>query len=106
MSVCAGVRSLTELGINDVNNVYPALIDAANHWYDLGLALGTSVRKLDDIESNSKDNKTRLRKMLTHWLQSPRTWTDICIGLRSKIVEMTNLAKIIEEKYCSLGIKL
>ena len=54
------------------------------------------ANQLEDIETNSDSNEVRLRKMLTCWLRSPRTWTDVCNGLRNKTVEMNRLAKSID----------
>lgn len=57
------------------------------------------------IESAYTDNTICLRKMLTYWLESSSscTWTDICNGLKSPTVQLNNLAKVIEDTYCSKG---
>ncbi len=97
-----------QLSINNLQEVFSCLIEAANKWYNLGLALGIENYNLKNIESNYNSNDIFLRIMLTCWLQSSlsRTWTDICNGLRSDTVKLIALAEDIEKKYCSGGIVL
>ncbi len=94
-----------QLSMNHLAQVYSALLEAANNWYNFGLAMGITANKLDSINSNNEDNDILLRKMLAHWLRSStsRTWTDICNGLRDKLVGLILLAERIEREYCSEG---
>ncbi len=74
--------------------MFSQLIEAANDWFELGLALGIQGCQLEGIDSNKNSDKARLREMLTHWLRSSpsRTWSDICNGLRSDTIKQINLA--------------
>ncbi len=90
-----------QLCTKDLQEVFSNLMEVVNNWFNLGLALGIQVDTLEGIDSNKNSNQDCLREMLTHWLRSSpsRTWSDICIGLRSDTVKQNNLADKIEEKY-------
>ncbi len=88
-----------------LREVYKSVFGAFNEWYDFGLSLGIGVNQLRGIQSRCPVNKTCLREMLTHWLQtSPsRTWTDLYNALRSSIVQRMDVACSIKHK-CTGGI--
>lgn len=101
-------RGGNELTIQDLDQVFCALIIAADKWHSLGLALGISVFELKGIESSQRDDQACLCEVLTYWLDNSScpTWTDISTGLRKPTVEKINLAKSIEDKYYNRGIQL
>ncbi len=87
------------LSIDDLHDVFDAVIDAANKWYDFGLALKVLEPTLKLIEADrwSSDCKTCLREMLSHWLRNGQstTWQDITRALCSRSVDQRKIAEDI-----------
>ncbi len=76
------------LSIDDLHDVFDTISTAADHWYNIGLALNVDVPTLSQIKAESS-NSNRLQEMLTHWMQSgpSTTWQDIIDALSSQSVE-------------------
>ena len=85
------------------------LLPVANHWKDLGLQLGLTLKELNTIENMPlliPDGPAAfLREMLHRWLnQAPPshpfpTITKLCDALRSCTVKEERLAYDIEQQY-------
>uniref|UniRef100_A0A1X7U581 Uncharacterized protein n=1 Tax=Amphimedon queenslandica TaxID=400682 RepID=A0A1X7U581_AMPQE len=58
-----------ELGINDFRLVWEKAGDLSGHWDSIGILLGLSPNKLDEIEAEGKPPKTCLRKVFECWLR-------------------------------------
>ncbi len=87
------------LTIDDLNSVYEKLIEAAENWLDLGLALGLGHSTLSNIKGEHRDkNQTCLREMLAVRLKTgpPLTYSDICRSLRARTVKRNDVAVTIE----------
>ncbi len=92
------------LSIDDLHDVFDAVIDTADKWHNFGLALGVLEPTLKQIKANngSSDCKTCLRETLSHWLQNGQstTWQDIIKALCSRSVEMRKIAENIGRLSC------
>ncbi len=66
-------------------------------WENLGLALGLSSQKLEEISINNRGNVEECRKaMYRLWFRDgTATWKNLCLALDSQIVGEGNLARII-----------
>ncbi len=94
-----------QLDQDQLGEVYESVFGAFNEWYNFGLSLGIGINQLKGIQSCCPDNQTRLREMLTHWLQTSQscTWTDLYNALSSNTVQRMDVAGRIKHK-CSGGI--
>ena len=73
-------------------------------WFQIGLHLGVSVWKLESIDAQYSDARDQLQEMLKTWLttsvyHSLKSLTD---ALRSPTVGASQLAGVLEAKYCSM----
>ena len=71
-------------------------------WYHLGLQLNFRVKKLDDIRVQFHNPRDQLLEMLKTWLTTsdkPR-WKSLTDALRSRTVGASQLAGLLETKYC------
>ena len=83
--------------ISDILNQTPKLYqlrnllaDISSRWREIGLALGISDNDLDNISSVVQDNKSKLCKMITKWIEtqsSPVTWGTIIFAIEGPIVD-------------------
>ncbi len=95
----AGEDDQKQLTVDDLQEVFSTLINAANDWFELGLALRIKFTTLEGIDPKKKNSdKAHLREMLALWLQSSpfRTWRVLCNALRSETVQQDVLADTIE----------
>ena len=83
-----------------MNSVYEKLIEAAENWLDLGLALGLSYGALSNIKGEHRDkNQTCLREMLAVRLKTcSLTYSELCRSLRAPAVRRDAIAEVIEEE--------
>lgn len=69
---------------DDIKEIFPSIMKISSHWYGVGVALGISVSKLDEIRSNNpNESLTMLIKMIHHWISntdSP-TWRSLINAL-------------------------
>ena len=91
-----------ELSINDLGDVWEAVFDVCEKWYEIGLKLNVPDGLLQCIKKEHSDFKDRLREILREWLKmaTERTWPILVQALRSRIVSEMDLASTIETKYC------
>lgn len=80
-----------------------ALWDACCKCYNIGLQLGMAVDKLDVIrDRNLKNADECFTELLAEWLRqgNPQTtWRSIVATLRSKAVDMPQVASLVESVY-------
>ena len=72
-------------------------------WYDLGLQLKLRIGILDNIRADFTAAKHRLREMLKTWLTTgdDPSWKTLINALRSRMVGASQLAAVLETRYCS-----
>ena len=76
------------------------LADISSRWRQIGLALGISDNDLDDISSVVQDNKSKLCKMITKWIEtqsSPVMWDTIIFAIEGPFVSNKKKADEIRE---------
>ena len=92
------------LSIDNLYEALDAVIDAADKWYSIGLALNVREPRLRQIQSNywSSDCKACLREMLSHWLRNGQstTWQDVIQALCSRSVDQRKIAEDIGRLSC------
>ena len=72
-------------------------------WYHLGLQLKVRTGTLDKIRTQFTDPRDQLLEMLKTWLTTSdnTSWKTLTHALRSRSVEATQLASVLETKYCN-----
>ena len=92
------------LSIDDLYEALDAVLDAADKWYNFGLALNLRETTLMHIEADhgSSDCKTCLRETLSHWLRNSQstTWQDVIQALCSRSVDQRKIAEDIGRLSC------
>ena len=70
--------------------------------YDLGLQLKVRTGTLYSIRAEFSAPKHQLREMLNAWLSTgdDRSWKTLIVALRSRMVGASQLADVLEKKYC------
>ncbi len=70
-------------------------------WENLGLTLGLSSQKLEEISINNRGNVEECRKaMYRMWFRDgTASWRNLCLALDSHIVGEGNLARIIAREH-------
>ena len=71
-------------------------------WYPLGLQLKVRIGTLDSIQAQFSDPKRQLLEMLKTWLTTSdnTSWKSLTDALRSRSVGASQLAGLLETKYC------
>ena len=87
---------------NDLGEVLEEIVDISAKWYLLGLQLKLKSGKLDSIQAQFPDPKHQLLEMLKTWLNTSdnTTWKTLTVALRSQSVGASQLAGVLEAKYC------
>ena len=93
----------SKLGIDDLGEVWEAVLDACTKSYEIGLKLNIPVATLERIHGQFEAPREKLREALKVWLKTaPKpTWQDILDALQSSAVEESRLATTVEAKYCT-----
>ena len=73
-------------------------------WYHLGLQLKVGTGTLDSIQAQFPEPKRQLLEMLKTWLTTSdnTSWKTLTDALRSRSVGASQLAGVLETKYCLL----
>ena len=73
-------------------------------WYLLGLQLKVKIGTLESIQAQFADPKCQLLEMLKTWLTTSDsiTWKALTNALRSQSVGASQLAGVLEKKYCQV----
>jgi len=71
-------------------------------WYHLGVQLKVRTGTLDNIQAQFPDPKRQLLEMLKTWLTTSdnTSWKTLTDALRSRSVGASQLAGVLETKYC------
>ena len=86
--------------MDDLGLLLEELLDVHTQWFDLGLHLGVSVWKLENIDVQFSDARGLLQEVLKTWLTTAvnPSWKTLTDALRS--VGACQLADDLEAKYC------
>ena len=87
---------------DDLGKVLDEILDISARWYELGLQLQLKTGTLDSIQVQFSDPKRQLLEMLKTWLNTSdnTTWKTLTVALRSQSVGASQLAGVLEAKYC------
>ena len=89
--------------MDDLRLLLEELVDMHVRWYNLGLQLGVRHETLHAIRmSQFSDSRDRLLEMLNVWLTTSdnTTWKALSDALRSPTMGQSQLAGVLERKYC------
>ena len=91
-----------KLTSDDLGCVLVEILDVSADWYDLGLQLKVRIGKLKSIWTEFSAPKHQLREMLNAWLTTGDnpSWRTLIDALRSRMVGASQLAAVLETKYC------
>ena len=78
------------------------VLDVSVQWYHLGVQLKVGTGTLDNIQAQFPDPKRQLLEMLKVWLTTSdnTSWKTLTDALRSRSVGASQLAGVLETKYC------
>ena len=87
---------------NDLGRVLEEVLDVSAHWYPLGLQLQVRISTLDSIRIQFQSPRDQLLEMLKTWLTTSdnTSWKTLTDALRSRSVGASQLAGVLETKYC------
>ena len=92
------------LSSDNLRVVYKELFEARAKWRRIGLELNLTPGTLDAIEQRNAIPGDRLERVLIEWLnKGTGTWRELVDALFSVPIGEINLAKQLEQKYCSEG---
>ena len=77
-------------------------MDVSAQWYQLGVQLKVRIGTLDRIRTQFSDPRDQLLEMLKTWLTTSdnTSWKSLTDALRSRSVGVSQLAGVLEKKYC------
>ena len=80
------------------------VLDVSAQWYHLGLQLKVRTGTLDRIRTQFHDPRDQLLEMLKIWLTTSdnTSWMTLTDALRSRTVGASQLAGVLETKYCQV----
>lgn len=83
------------------------LSSVAPKWYDIGVQLKISYKTLNAIRAiNKKNTEICLMQVCEEWLLQEKkynkipTWITITEVLKSEVISETEVAELIDQKYC------
>ena len=88
--------------MDDLGRVLEEVLDVSAHWYPLGLQLKVRISTLDGIRIQFQNPRDQLLEMLKSWLTTSdnTSWRALTDALRSRSVGASQLASVLETKYC------
>ena len=94
--------SVNKLTLDDLGQVMEEVLDVSAQWYHLGVQLKVRTGILDNIQAQFPDPKRQLLEMLKTWLTTSdnTSWKTLTDALRSRSVGASQLAGVLETKYC------
>ena len=98
-----------DLTRDDLPNLCEILNSVAPKCFELGLRLGVEETRIKIIITNNRyDCEAQLREIISERLKqdSPLTWHDIVLALRSPSVNHPDLVRVIESQYKSTFLDL
>jgi len=91
--------TLSAVDDGNLREVLGSVLDIADEWEFLGMALDLPQPELKAIESDKATCKQRMKTMLQAWLwgrgRDP-TWQTLCRALRDKLVGRPDIAESVE----------
>ena len=90
------------LTFDDLALLLEELLSVRAIWYHFGLQLKVRIGALDSISVQFSDPRDRLLEMLKTWLTTTDepSWKTLTDALRSRSVGESQLANVLERKYC------
>ena len=90
------------LTLDDLDLLLYELLDVHTQWYFLGLQFKVRTKTLERISAWFSDPTRQLREMLKVWLitSDKPSWKTLIDALRSRSVGASQLAGVLEGKYC------
>ena len=87
---------------DDLDLLVYELLDASAQWYPLGLQLKVKTKTLERIREQFGSSRDQLWEMLKVWLitADKPSWKTLTDALRSQSVGESQLAGVLERKYC------
>ena len=87
---------------DDLDLLVYELLDVSAQWYPLGLQLNVKTKTLEWIRRQYQNFSHQLREMLKVWLitNDKPSWKTLMDALRSRSVGASQLASVLETKYC------
>ena len=91
-----------KLTLDDLGQVMEEVLDVSAQWYHLGVQLKVRIGTLDSIQAQFHDPKRQLLEVLKIWLTTSddTSWKTLAVALRSRSVAASQLASVLETKYC------
>ena len=91
-----------KLTLDDLGQLMEEVLDVSAQWYHLGVQLKVRTGTLDNIQTQFPDPKRQLLELLKTWLtiSDNTTWKTLTDALRSRSVGASQLAGVLETKYC------
>ena len=88
--------------MDDLGQVLDEVLDVSAQWYPLGLQLRVRANMLDSIRLQFQNPRDQLLEMLKTWLTTSDnpSWKTLTDALRSRSVGASQLASVLETKYC------
>ena len=88
--------------MDDLGQVMEEVLDVSAQWYHLGVQLKVRIGTLDRIRTQFPDPRDQLLEMLKTWLTTSDkpSWKTLTDALRSRSVGASQLASVLERKYC------
>ena len=88
--------------MDDLGRVLDEVLDVSAQWYPLGLQLRVRANMLDSIRLQFQNPRDQLLEMLKTWLitSDSTNCTTLTDALRSRSVGASQLASVLERKYC------
>ena len=95
-----------KLTLDNIGCVLEEVLDVSAQWYHLGLQLKVRIGTLDGIRTQFQNPKDQLLEMLKTWLTSSdnTSWKTLTDALKSRSVGASQLAGVLEIKYCGTEI--
>ena len=90
--------------MDDLGEMLEEVVDVSAQWYLLGLQLKVKIGTLESIQAQFAHPKRQLLEMLKTWLTTSdnTTWIALTNALRSQSVGASQLAGVLEKKYCQV----
>ena len=88
--------------MDDLGRVLEEVLDVSSQWYTLGLQLQVRISMLDSIRIQFQNPRDQLLEILKTWLITcdNTSWKTLTNALRSRSVGASQLANVLETKYC------
>ena len=90
-----------------LTTLYAELSCVASKWHDIGIQLKISYKTLNAIQAiNKRDTEICMMRVCEEWIMQEKkcnkvpAWSTITEALKSRVISETELAELIDQKYC------